>query len=78
VLPVPADATPWPTNTNAQLSRAAYVESVYPKKDWTAEEGEQARLGFVAAVQEGWDNPNGSQQAITIVRYAAVDGATIA
>ena len=78
VLPVPADATPWPTNTNALLSRTAFVELAYPKKAWAAEEREMAMRGFVAAVQEGWDNPNGSQQAIRIVRFAHEDGTTSA
>ena len=78
VLPVPADATPWPTNTNAQLSRTTYVELNYPKTGWATEEAEMASRRFVAAVQEGWRNPDGSQQAITIVRFEGEDGATSA
>jgi hypothetical protein len=75
VLPVPAQATPWSSNTNARLSLVSFVESAYSKRDWTAEEGEEARRGFVAAVQQGWDNPNGSVQAITLVRFATPTGA---
>jgi hypothetical protein len=74
VLPVPAQATPWPSNTNALLSRTAFVESVYSKSGWTAEEAEDARRGFVAAVQQGWDNPDGSQQSIRLVRFATAAG----
>ena len=49
VLPVPAGAKPWPRNTNALLSRTAFAELAYSKGDWTAEDGEEARRGFVAA-----------------------------
>jgi hypothetical protein len=75
VLPVPVGAKPWPNNTNALLSRAAFVELAYTKSDWTAEEGEEARRGFVAAVQKGWDNADGSQQSIRLVRFATPAGA---
>lgn len=75
VLPVPAGATPWPGNTNALLSRTAFVELAYRKSDWAAEEAEEARRGFVAAVQQGWDNADGSQQAIRLVRFATPVGA---
>ena len=74
VLPVPAGATPWPENTNALLSRNAFVELAYSKSDWTAEEGQEARRGFVAAVQRGWDNADGSQQSIRLVRFATPAG----
>jgi len=75
VLPVPAGATPWPGNTNVLLSRTAFVELAYPKSGWTVEEGEDARRGFVAAVQQGWDNNDGSDQAIRLVRFATPAGA---
>jgi hypothetical protein len=75
VLPIPAGATPWPGNTNALLSHAAFVELAYSKKDWTAEEGEEVRRGFVAAVQQGWSNADGSQQSIRLVRFATPAGA---
>jgi hypothetical protein len=74
VVPVPAGATPWPSNTNALLSRTAFVELAYSKSDWTAEEGEEARRGFVAAVEQGWDNADGSQQSIRLVRFATPAG----
>lgn len=75
VLPVPAGAKPWPENTNALLSLAAFVELAYSKSGWTAEEGEDAHRGFVAAVQQGWDNADGSQQSIRLVRFATPAGA---
>ena len=78
VLPVPAGATPWPTNTNALLNRTAFVELAYSKKDWAAEEGEEASRGFVAAVQQGWGWADGSQQSITLVRFAGLHGPTSA
>ncbi len=52
-----------------------FVELAYSKSDWTAEKGEEARRGFVAAVQQGWDNADGSQQSITLVRFATPAGA---
>jgi len=78
VLPVPAGATPWPQNTNALLSRTAFVELAYSKKDWSAEEGEEAHRGFVAAVQQGWDNADGSRQAIRLARFTSPAGAVSA
>ena len=75
VLPVPAGAKPWPGNTNSLLSLAAFVELAYSKRDWTAEEGEEARRGFVAAVQQGWNNADGSRQSIRLVRFATSAGA---
>ena len=78
VLPVPAGSTPWSSNTNAPLSLTAFVEAAYSKKNWTAEEGEEARRGFVAAVQQGWDNADGSRQAIRLVRFTSPTGAVSA
>jgi hypothetical protein len=78
VLPVPAGATAWPSNTNALLSRDAFVEQAYSKSDWTAEEAEESRREFVAAVQQGWRNPDGSQQSIRLVRFATPAGAVSA
>jgi hypothetical protein len=75
VLPVPAGATPWPTNTNALTSRISYVKYFYIKSAWTQEEALMARRGFVAAVLEGWANADGSQQLIVLVRFAIRAGA---
>lgn len=78
VLPVPAGATPWPTNTNALISRISYVQSTYIKSVWTQEEALAVRRGFVSAVEQGWANADGSQQYITLVRFATPIGATSA
>jgi hypothetical protein len=78
VLPVPAGATPWPTNTNALMSRISFVQSSYGKSAWTVEEALYARRGFVSAVGEGWRNADGSQQYIRLVRFASPAGATSA
>lgn len=42
------------------------------------EEALNARRGFVAAVEEGWRNADGSQQHITLVRFATQAGAASA
>jgi hypothetical protein len=78
VLPVPAGARPWPTNTNALMSLASFIKSSYSKSYWTEEEALDARRGFVSAVEQGWDNADGSQQEITLVRFATPAGATSA
>jgi hypothetical protein len=75
VLPVPADAMPWPGNTNALVSLVSYVRSTYIKRVWAEEEALNARRGFVSAVEEGWTNPNGSGQYIALVRFATPVGA---
>jgi hypothetical protein len=76
VLPVPAGATPWPTNTNALMNRISYVKSFYRKSDRTQEEALLGRRGFVAAVWEGWTTADGSLQSIMLVRFATPAGAT--
>jgi len=76
VLPVPAGATAWPDNHNTLLSLVTFVELSYSESDWTTEEALDARRGFVSAVQQGWRNADGSQQAIRLVRFATPTGAT--
>jgi hypothetical protein len=78
VLPVPAGATPWPTNTNTLMSRISYVQAAFIKSAWAEEEALYARRGFVAAVEQGWTNADGSQQYIELVRFATPAGATSA
>jgi hypothetical protein len=78
VLPVPAGATPWPTNTNALMSLISFVKSSFSKSAWTEAEALYARRGFESAVQQGWTNADGSQQAIRLVRFATPAGATSA
>jgi len=78
VLPVPAGATPDPTNTNALMNRISFVKSFYPKREWTAEKALNARRGFVAAIDRGWKNADGSQQEIILARFATPAGATSA
>ena len=75
VLPVPAGATPWPTNTNALMSLDSFVRSAYSKSYWTVEEALDTRRGFAAAVEQGWGNADGSQQSIALVRFATPVGA---
>lgn len=78
VLPVPAGATPWPTNTNALMNRISFVKWAYVKSLWTEEEALYARRGFVSAVMQEWTNADGSVQSITLVRFAAPVGAASA
>jgi hypothetical protein len=78
MLPVPAGATPWPANTNALMSSISYVQSAYIKRVWTEEEALCARRGFVSAVEQGWRNADGTQQYITLVRFATTAGAASA
>ena len=75
VLAIPADATPWISNTNALMSRAAFVQVFYTKSAWTSEEGLYLRRGFVSGVIQGWTNADGSEQSITIARFANPVGA---
>jgi len=57
------------------MSLISFVKSSYRKSDWTEEEALDARRGFVSAVKQGWVNADGSQQAITLVRFATPAGA---
>lgn len=75
VLPVPAGATPWTTNTNMPLSMDAYIQGFYVKSAWAEEEGLYTRRGFVSGELEGWINVDGSQQQIAIARFATAEGA---
>jgi hypothetical protein len=77
-LPPPAGANPWSTNTNALIPRVDFIQTFYPKSVWSQEEGLYVRRGFVSAVIEGWINTDGSQQSITIARFASPAGATSA
>ena len=78
ILPVPPGGTPWPANANALLSLVSYVQSIYIKRVWTPEEALYARRGFVSAVERGWNNADGTQQYIEVVRFATPIGATSA
>lgn len=75
VLPVPAGATPWKSNTSAPMSRAAFVHVFYIQNAWTDEEAQYSRRGFVSGLREGWINADGPQQSITIARFATAAGA---
>ena len=77
-LPIPAGSTPWTSNTNALMSRVAFVRAFYVQNAWANEEGLYLRRGFVSGVQEGWINENGSQQSVTIARFATAAGAASA
>lgn len=78
VLAVPAGATPWPSNVNGPKSLTAFVELCYAKSSWIEEEAQYVRRGFLSAVLEGWDNPDGSQQDIRLARFATPAGAASA
>jgi hypothetical protein len=78
VLGVPAGATPWTSNTNALMSRASFVQVFYIKSAWSGEEGQYLRRGYMSGVKEGWINGDGSQQSITIARFATAAGAASA
>ena len=78
VLPVPAGASPSSDNTNALMNRVSFVKAFYPQSEWTSEEALYVRRGFVAGVMQAWDNADGSQQSITLARFATPAGATSA
>jgi len=78
VLAVPAGATPWKANTNALMSRTAFVKTFYITSAQSNEDGQYLRRGFVSGVIEGWINADGSQQSIAIARFATAAGATSA
>jgi hypothetical protein len=67
-----------PANTNALMNRISFVQSFYPKSEWTSEEAQYVRRGFVAGVIQGWDNADGSRQSIALARFATPAGATSA
>jgi len=75
MLSIPAGARPWTTNTNARMSRVAFVHSFYIQSAWSDEAALYLRRGFVTGVDEGWFNADGSQQAIAIARFATAVGA---
>jgi hypothetical protein len=58
------------------MNRISFVKSFYPKSDRTREEALNARRGFVSGVLQGWTNADGSQQSITLARFATPAGAT--
>jgi hypothetical protein len=58
------------------MSRISYVQSLYIKSAVNGqEEALYARRGFVSAVEQGWRNTDGSNQYITLVRFATPVGA---
>jgi hypothetical protein len=60
------------------MNRISFVQSFYPKVEWTREEALYVRRGFVAGVVQGWDNADGSLQSIALARFATPIGATSA
>jgi hypothetical protein len=60
------------------MTLTSYVKMQYSKSNWTEEKALNARRGFVSAVQQGWTNPDGSGQYITLARFASRAGVTSA
>jgi hypothetical protein len=60
------------------MGLTAFIQAFYVKSGWSEEEGLYLRRGFVSAVQQGWINSDGSQQSITLIRFAVPAGATSA
>lgn len=75
VLPIPAGAQPWTSNTNKLMNVDAFIKAFYLKSAQTEEESLLPRRGFVSGVVEGWINADGSQQEIAIYRFATANGA---
>jgi hypothetical protein len=75
VLPIQAGARPWASNTNKLMDVDAFIKRFYVQSVWTEEETLLPRRGFVSGVVEGWINADGSQQEITIYRFATANGA---
>jgi hypothetical protein len=75
VLSVPAGAQPWTANTGKLMNTDTFVKAFYVQSAWAVEDGALPRRGFVSGVIEGWINHDGTQQSITIFRFATPDGA---
>lgn len=75
VLPIPAGARPWTSNTNKLMNVGTFIKTFYIKSAWAEEETLLPRRGFVSGVVEGWINADGSQQEISIYRFATANGA---
>jgi hypothetical protein len=75
VLPIPAGARPWTSNTDKPMNVDAFIKAFYLKSVWTEEETLLPRRGFVSGMIEGWINADGSQQEIAIYHFATANGA---
>lgn len=75
VPPVPAGATPWKENTGTPMQLDAFVHRFYIQSSWSDEEGRFKQRGFVSGAVQGWINTDGSQQSISIMRFASSTGA---
>lgn len=75
VPPVPVGATPWKENTGTPMQLDAFVHRFYVQSSWSDEEGRFKQRGFVSGAIQGWINTDGSQQSISIMRFASSAGA---
>jgi hypothetical protein len=75
VLPMPADAKPWDSNSNKPMGMVAFVKAYYVQSAWTKEEQLYTQRGFVSGTIQGWINADGSQQSIAIAKFKSSSGA---
>ena len=78
LLPIPSTANPWTTNTDALLGLDAYIKQFYDSGSQASEKSLYTQRGFVSGAFEGWFNADGSQQTISIARFATATGASYA
>jgi hypothetical protein len=78
LVPIPTDANPWATNTDALMGLHAFIEQFYNPDSRPGEESLYHQRGFVSGAFEGWFNADGSQQSIAIARFPSASGATYA
>jgi len=75
LLPIPAGATPWTSNTNAPMALVPFSKAFFSPSAVATEESLYTRRGFVTGGREGWINSDGTQQEIVIARFSTENGA---
>ena len=75
VLREPSGATAWKANGAAPLGLGPFVRDFYTKSAWRSEETLYAQRKFVSGTVQGWINPDGSQQSISIACFSDARGA---
>jgi len=78
LLPIPPGANPWTDNTGAPMDLAAFIVRFFVPASQATESMLYAQRGFVSGGFEGWINLDGSQQSVSIARFASANGAVSA
>ena len=75
MLSIPLGATPWTENTGAPMSLDSDTDQFWNPSAQSAEKSQYAQWGFASGGIEGWISLDGSQQKISIARFATANGA---